>query len=325
MSTPHGATIEKRWHHRAVPARLYREIIGDNAERLVLITHGIYGSGANWRGIARKVHQQRPEWGIVLVDLRGHGRSEPGEPPHTVAACAADLRALFDELPIEVIAGHSFGGKVVLATRALAPPTLRQTWVLDASPSARPGAEADPNNSVTRVLELMERLPKTWAKREDFVAAIIADGHAAPLAQWLAMNLVGRAEGALPTQVTPHAARSAAAAQPRGAEGAGASVNLQPAEGGFALRLDLVAVRSMLHDYYRQDLWHVALDPALPGELHVVIAERSRTLDDDDRARLATAPPHVHVHRVDAGHWLHIEAPANVVDLMTSSLPTPLP
>src|SRR5689334_12793661 len=106
MSTPHGATIAKRWHHRRVPARLHREIIGDNAERLVLLTHGIYGSGANWRGIARKVHQQRPEWGVVLVDLRGHGRSELGEPPYSVAACAADLRALCDELPIEVLAGH---------------------------------------------------------------------------------------------------------------------------------------------------------------------------------------------------------------------------
>jgi esterase len=180
-----------------VPARLHRELIGTNPERWLLITHGIYGSGANWRGIARKLHERRPEWGIALVDLRGHGRSERGDPPHTLAACAADLRALCDELGgVEAIAGHSFGGKVALQTRALAShdqPALLQTWMFDASPSARPGAEADPDNSVTRLLALMERLPKTWAKREDFIAAITAEGHAESLAQWLAMNLVGRA------------------------------------------------------------------------------------------------------------------------------------
>ncbi|HEY5925534.1 MAG TPA: alpha/beta fold hydrolase [Kofleriaceae bacterium] len=272
-----------------MPARLHRELIGTDPKRWLLLTHGIYGSGANWRGIARKLHQQRPEWGIVLVDLRQHGRSEPGEPPHTLAACAADLRALFDELPgIEAIAGHSFGGKVVLQTRALAPATLRQTWMFDASPSARPGAETDPNNSVTRVLDLMQRLPKTWAKRDDFIAAVTAEGEAPALAQWLAMNIV-------PDDAGQH-----------------------------ELRLDLDALRMMLHDYYQQDLWSVAFDPGLPGDLYIVIAERSPTLDDDDRARLATPPPHVHVHRVDAGHWLHIEAAANVVDLLTQGLPTPL-
>lgn len=273
-----------------MPARLHRELIGTNAERWLLLTHGIYGAGGNWRAIARKLHGQRPDWGIVLVDLRQHGRSEPGDPPHTLAACAADVRALMDELPgIEAIAGHSFGGKVVLATRALAPPSLRQTWMFDASPSARPGAESDRDNSVVRVLEIMERLPKTWDKRDDFVAAVVAEGQPQSLAQWLAMNVVADDTGQL------------------------------------ALRLDLAAIRDMLRDYYTQDLWHVAFDPALPGELHVVIAERSPTISDDDRARLTSPPPHVHAHRIAAGHWLHIEAPANVVELLASGLPTPLP
>ena len=270
-----------------MPARLHRELIGTNAEHLLLLTHGIYGAGSNWRAIARKLHQQRPDWGVVLVDLRQHGRSDAGDPPHTIAACAADVRAVMDELPgIEVIAGHSFGGKVVLATRALAPPTLRQTWMFDASPSARPGAEQAPDNSVVRVLNLMERLPKTWAKREDFVAAVTAEGHALSLAQWLAMNLVSGGDGTL------------------------------------TLRLDLAALRAMLADYYAQDLWSVAFDPALPGDVQIVIAESSNTISEADRARLAAAPPHVHVHRVAADHWLHIEAPANVVELLASGLPT---
>src|SRR5690349_9989101 len=86
------------------------------------MTHGIFGSGGNWRSIARKLVERRPRWGAVLVDLRGHGRSESGDPPHTVEAAAADLRALDQKLwgegrAVRAALGHSLGGKVVLALR----------------------------------------------------------------------------------------------------------------------------------------------------------------------------------------------------------------
>jgi pimeloyl-ACP methyl ester carboxylesterase len=265
-----------------VPAKLHHEQIvhtGRTPEHWLAITHGIFGAGSNWRGIARKIHERRPEWGIVLVDLRQHGRSEPGEPPHDLAAAAGDLRALIDELalPIDAIAGHSFGGKVVLATRALHP--IAQTWVLDASPSARPDAVRDPDNTVVRVLELMERLPRRWARRDDFVAAIVAEGQSHALAQWLAMNVVPDDSGAL------------------------------------VLRLDLGALRSLLVDYYARDLWSSLLDPAL-GDVELVVATRSTAARDVERS----LPPHVHVHRVEAGHWLHIDAPAAVVELFAANL-----
>jgi esterase len=272
-----------------VPAELHHEVLGDPAAPCLLLTHGIYGSGANWRGIARKVIERRPDWSIALVDLRNHGRSGIGEPPHTLAACAGDIAALLDQLPtIVALAGHSFGGKVVLAARGAVSRPLVQTWMFDSSPSARPDAELDPQNSVTRVLGVFERLPKDWASRDAFVNAVIAEGEAKPLAQWLGMNVI-------------------------------------PSEGGgYHQRLDPTVLRTMLHDYYVQDLWPIAEDSTLSGSLEIVIAERSNTLDADDRQRLSTAPSHIHVHRIDAGHWLHIEAPANVVELLVSSLPTSL-
>lgn len=263
-----------------MPARLHHERIGA-APRALLMTHGILGTGANWRSIARKLVAQRPDWAVELVDLRQHGRSEPGEPPHTIAAAAGDLRALLDEHPeIVAVAGHSFGGKAVLALRAIAPARLVQTWVFDASIGPRDGA-SDP--SVAAVLASLERLPKTWAIRDDFIAAVGRDGHELALARWLAMNLV-------------------------------------PGDGGLVLRLDLVAIRAMVTDYAARDLWSVLVDPSLPGDVCVVIAERSTTIAAADRARLATAPPHVHVARIDAGHWLHIDAPEAVVSLLSTRL-----
>jgi pimeloyl-ACP methyl ester carboxylesterase len=266
-----------------VPARLHHERIARSTtapERWFALTHGIYGAGSNWRSIARKLNERRPEWGVVLVDLRQHGRSEPGAPPHTIAACAEDLRALLDELgDVRAIAGHSFGGKVALAARPLVAPG--QLWVLDASPSRR-DPTADPSNTVMRVLELMERAPRGWARRDDFVAALVGQGQEEGLARWLAMSLVPEPSGTL------------------------------------ALRFDFAALREMLASYYATDLWDVLEAPG--GDVEVVVAERSSALGAADLGRLAVAPPHVHVHRVAAGHWLHIDAPALVVDLFARLL-----
>ena len=263
------------------PAKLHHEAIGTGTYRM-LLTHGIYGAGSNWRAIARKVSQGRPDWTVVLVDLRNHGRSESGESPNTLRACAEDIRSLTETLGgVHVLAGHSFGGKVMLQTRALV--RVAQTWMFDSSPSPRP---EEPRSSVGDVLELMERLPKTWPTRDAFIAAVTAEGHAQGLAQWLGMNVVAEGDS-------------------------------------FRLRLDLAAMRAMLQDYYTQDLWPIALDPAF-GDLELVIADQSDTLSAEDRQRLKSAPPHIHTHHIDAGHWLHIDAPANVVELLVSKLPTSL-
>src|SRR5689334_14881535 len=152
---------------------------------------------------------------------------------------------------------------------------------LDASPSRR--VAADGSNTVMRVLELMERSPRRWARRDDFVDAVVAEGHDIGLARWLAMNVVPDAAGEL------------------------------------VLPLALPALRAMLADYYATDLWDALEGPG--GDVEVVIAERSSTVSSPDRGRLAAAPPHVHVHAIDAGHWLHIEAPAAVIELFAARLP----
>ena len=273
-----------------MPAQLHHERIareGQAPTRWLLMTHGIYGAGSNWRAIARKVNERRPEWGVILVDLRQHGRSEPGEPPHTLAACADDILALTTLLasagtPVRALAGHSFGGKVMLAARARV--DVAQTWMFDSTPSARPNDLDDPTNSVTRVLGVLERMSgRAWDKRDDFIAAVVAEGEQLGLAQWLGMNVVPDASGVL------------------------------------RLRLDTVALRAMLADYYAQDLWSTLEDPAR-GRMELVVADRAPVFGPADRARLVTLPPHVHVHHLDAGHWLHIEAPGAVVELLASEL-----
>jgi esterase len=289
-----------------VNARLHHELVVPAAatpKAWVLMTHGIFGTGANWRRIARKLVDRRPGWGAVLVDLRGHGRSESGEPPHSVLSCAADLRELdhqlwADGMPVKAALGHSFGGKVVLGLRRLTahgPGTsarqmdLLQTWVLDATPSARPDGFADPAATAPRVLELLESLPPRFARRDDFVSSIMAAGQPEPVAQWLAMSL-------------------------------------EPVDGEFRLRLDLPLIRQVLVDYYALDLWQAVEDPSMPGELHVVVAGRSSSIPHADTERMLLHQQKTgltYVHLVpETGHWLHIDAPDAVVELLAGALPS---
>lgn len=273
-------------------AQLYVETLGaPDARAHVLFTHGIYGAGGNWRSIARAVMAAQPGYGAVLLDLRGHGRSPQGEPPHTLDACARDvdetIAALAERgVAVTAVCGHSFGGKVLMALRGRRN-DLAAYWILDSTPSTRPGAVDDPSNSVQAVLRALIALPTIWARRDDFIAALVAAGQTPALASWLAMNL------------------------------------LPEAGGGYRLRLDLAQMAELLADYYRQDLWEAILAPGR-GEVHMVVAQRSPVLSGPDRARLreaAATAPHLVTHELlDAGHWLHIDQPTAVAELIASRL-----
>ena len=250
----------------------------------LLFLHGILGSGSNWRTIARRLVAGRPEWGALLVDLRMHGRSQDAPPPHTIDAAADDLVRLVAErhLPVAGVVGHSFGGKVTMALRGKL--ELAEYWVLDSTPGARPEPKSDPD-SAEHVLDALDRLPPAFPERAAFVAAMTGAGFSRALADWLAMTL-------------------------------------EPAGGaGYRLRLDLDAIRQLLTDYYRRDLWS-ALESG-PGTLHLVVARRSRSLDDADRQRAASLP--IALHTIDAGHWLHMEAPDALVALLSGELTAPPP
>ncbi len=261
----------------------------------LLFLHGIMGSGPNWRTIARRLVEARPDWGAVLVDMRMHGRSQDAPPPHTLAAVAADLERLAEDLGgkgmnVAGVIGHSFGGKAALAYRGRAPEGLVETWVLDSSPSARAGALAEagtaapetPGDGAGDVLLALESLPGQFASRDEFIAEMADRGFSRPLAEWLAMNL-------------------------------------DRTDGGVRMRLDLAAVRALLTDYHAQDLW-AAVESDLPGQLRYVVAGRSSAVSEDDRRRLESLGDRISLHVVDAGHWLHMEAADALLKLFTGEL-----
>lgn len=273
-------------HHALVTAD------GAAPARWLIFLHGIYGQGGNWRSVARRLVDRRTDWGCVLADLRMHGRSQGAPAPHTVASAAADLERLAATLTgqgraVRAVAGHSFGGKVTLAWLGAAGAPLERAWILDASPSARPGALEQPGNSVVAVLDALAALPARLASRDDFGARLAAAGLDPAVVSWLGLNL-------------------------------------EPAGDAWRFRLEVPALRALLADYYATDVWPVVEHPPCP--LRFVVAGQASALSADDRARLgaiAAANPDVVVHALpDAGHWLNVDAPDALGDLLAADLPS---
>jgi pimeloyl-ACP methyl ester carboxylesterase len=248
------------------------------------IAHGILGSASNWRTFARRLVADLPGWRLVLVDLRAHGDSPRGAPPHTVAACAddlAELAAARGRGP-DVLIGHSFGGKVVLlAAERL--PSVRQVWVLDAVPGPGTTTDADGDEDVVAVIRALAAIPQPLARRDDVRAPLAAAGFSDALAGWMTTNL----------------ART---------------------DAGFVWRFDLGVIEQLLRDYARLDLWD-RVRGGTPA-VHLVRAGRSARWTPDALAaaeRAAADGAIVHV-LPDAGHWVHVDAPEALARLLRSGL-----
>ena len=171
-------------HHETVTAE------GASPGHWIYMLHGIFGSGRNWGSVARRLVRARPEWGVALVDLREHGSSSGFPPPHTVDACARDVAELAQSTgrPIDVLLGHSFGGKVALSHLAQGGEPL-QVWVVDSTPeTGRAGGSA------SQMLEVVRGLPPRFESRDALVSALGEAGIAVPVARWMATNLEGDPE-----------------------------------------------------------------------------------------------------------------------------------
>jgi esterase len=276
MGTTGYRDIRVTLHHTLV------EPPSHGPERWALWLHGIFGSGQNFRSLARALVADAPEWGACLVDLRGHGQSRAMAAPHTLDAIAGDLVELEADLPgpVEGVVGHSFGGKVALAYAARRERPLSHAVILDATPSARPdGLDTE---VAGEVLSMLERIEEPMESREQFLEIVRGHGYSPEIAQWLAMNV-------------------------------------RRAPDGFRLRIDLSAIRSMLADYFERDLWSV-LEGARSTERWMVIGGRSPVIGPRDRERLhalAASDPTLHVELLErAGHWVHAEDPAGTLAVL---------
>jgi esterase len=256
------------------------EVRSGSAEptRAALVVHGMLGSGANWRSFIRRLVDTDPgaarfRW--ILVDLRHHGDSAltVAPAPHTVRACAEDLRALEASLGVEfeLVFGHSFGGKVALEYARLREVPPRGVWILDTPLSAEAGAAG--RSEIGRVLGALRALGEPLPGRAELQDKLEAAGLSRALAQWMTTNLRGNAEV------------------------------------GYRWKFDLDGCEALIEDYFSRDLWGLAEQLAGRTRLHCVRGGRSDRFSADEVRRLEDSPG-IFTHVIeDAGHWLHVDAP----------------
>lgn len=286
---------------RTIAAMLAYEIHEGAApsERWIVFLHGILGRRANWRSFARRSCALAPGWGALLVDLRLHGDSQAQLGPHTLAAASADVVELLDSLattrPMQLgaLLGHSFGGKVAIGAADLLVSRgvgLERLWVVDAPPGPRRHAR---DRTTELVFERLGQLPPRFAERREFVDAIVEAGIALAVAQWLATNLVE-----------------------------------QP-DGSWAFALDLAALRELLDDFMIVDAWPALERVAAAGtDVALVLGGDSQAVfgEQRERAEAAAAAGRIGLHVIPgAGHWVHVDRPAQLLGLVFGGGATPGP
>lgn len=253
--------------------------------RWCFVLHGILGTKTNWRTHCRRLADALPGVGFALVDLRKHGESQDFAAPHTLDAVARDLDALADTFaePVTAVLGHSYGGKSALAWAAHRAKHFAHVVVVDSNPGAR--ADYRGSEGTIAVVDLLAAMPPWFGSREAFMQRVLDEGQPRSMAAWLAMNL------------THH-------------------------DGGFRLRVDVAAIREMLDDYFRTDLWRVVESPPEGTRIHFLVGGRSTVLDAADRARLdAVDPARCTVDVIEtAGHYVHVDAPDAVHAIVTRIL-----
>ena len=92
---------------------------GSGSQPLILI-HGITDDSLCWTSVAEALS---PAFDIIMVDLRGHGKSEAPDSGYTLENLAKELAGLIQQLGVKqpIIIGHSLGAITSLILAGLNP------------------------------------------------------------------------------------------------------------------------------------------------------------------------------------------------------------
>nr|WP_170295046.1 alpha/beta fold hydrolase [Paracoccus aestuariivivens] len=105
----------------------------DSTQAPVLLAHGLFGSGKNLGGLARRLAETRR---VISVDMRNHGDTFH-DADHSYAALAGDLAEIIRAEGGQAdVLGHSMGGKAAMMLALNHPDQVRRLAVLDIAPFA---------------------------------------------------------------------------------------------------------------------------------------------------------------------------------------------
>jgi N-formylmaleamate deformylase len=99
----------------------------------VVLAHGFSDDGLCWTPVAKVLE---PDYDVIMVDARGHGRSDAPEEDSNRTDMASDLRGVIEALGLHrpAVIGHSMGGGTTLALAGLYPDVPGAILLEDAAP-----------------------------------------------------------------------------------------------------------------------------------------------------------------------------------------------
>lgn len=127
----------------------------------VVLAHGFSDDGLCWTPVAEKLEA---DYDVIMVDARGHGRSDAPEQGYGPVEMAADLAGVMTGLGLKqpVVMGHSMGGSTTMALAGLYP-DLPGTIVIEDS-GARNAFSGNSAEAQARLKQWHDRMVNLQSK-----------------------------------------------------------------------------------------------------------------------------------------------------------------
>lgn len=239
----------------------------------LLILHGLFGSGDNWRTLSKRFGHS---FEVHVLDLRNHGRS-PHLPEMSYRAMSEDVMEYMDvhRLDRANILGHSMGGKVAMTCAFMYPDALRRLVVADIAPRSYQAEHTD----ILAALKVVS--PAEIESREEAAEILAEYIPTRRVRQFLLKNL-----HRLPSD-------------------------------GFEWRMNVPVIEKAYDDLRS---WPSFGSATFPEPALLIWGTKSSYVTDEDRDAFLVPFPLARFESIDAGHWLHAEAPEEFFQLVNRFL-----
>lgn len=136
----------------------------------LLILHGLFGSGDNWRSHAKALASS---WEVWIADMPNHGRSDRLEDVH-YRQVSARLWAGVDELGLDTVSimGHSMGGKAAMAMALDRPERVDALVIVDIAPVRYPAWH---RNEIAGLKAVAAAAPRGRSAADAVLAEYVSD------------------------------------------------------------------------------------------------------------------------------------------------------
>ena len=156
----------------------------------------------------------------------------------------------------------------------------RKVWVLDSPPG---GQSISQRGEAQMMLQSLKNIPLPLKNRKEVATYLLQQGFPPMVSQWM-------------------------------------TTNVKPSTKGYVWKFDLAGIECLLADYFQQDYWPVLEHPSEGLDIHLVRAANSDRWQPTQISRLSRLTKTKVYVLPNAGHWLHVDNPDGMLDLLIKGL-----